>query len=129
MTHEGQSLGQRRAAHARETAMSMSGDAHAKVRIEAKKLPLRVRNAGVVNALLFVRAKVDAAGPLFERLEDWLRREGSLPATRPAGASDLESELLGLAHRRLQWVTEEVVTYANWVNRFWEAERRTAKED
>ncbi len=93
---------------------------------EAKKLPVRIMNSGLGQALAFIRSKArdkkTALRQLHDDLTDWTLKERGLPGDDPQ--SLLVSICKGDA-LFLRRATDEVLAYLEWLNRFAEAEGMT----
>jgi len=93
---------------------------------EVKRLPIRVRTAGLGQALRFVYAKSkegDYRSRLLVALGKWLLEERRL-APRPEGANDCSALLLAIIENDtnlLRQATEEALLYLQWLTRFCEA--------
>ncbi|QQP92188.1 type III-B CRISPR module-associated protein Cmr5 [Skermanella sp. TT6] len=131
-----QSLDQRRAAHAWNAVQEMGKSPDAKAAGDfaghAKKLPMRIRAAGLGQALAFVAAKAKArdaknAKPglvaLLETLNCWVLDQREL---RTTSAGDdphaLIQEITSRDSAFLKRATAETMSYLLWLNRFAEAE-------
>lgn len=125
-----QTLDQKRAAHAWqsvEEAKKLAESDQADFRGHAKKLPMRIRAAGLGQALSFVNAKLadkDKAGLklLLLTLNGWVLTErglrGSADPTQPKA---LIEEICTRDAAYLKRATLEVMAYLQWLNRFTEA--------
>ncbi len=125
-------LEQQRARHAwsvvAEASKSQAKDDFAK---EVKRLPIRIRTAGLGQALRFVYAKSsgcdanrDYRSRLLIALGEWLIEKRQL-IKRPEGANDCSALLLAIIENDanlLRRATEEVMLYLQWLTRFCEAE-------
>ncbi len=135
-------LDQRRAQHAWKTVEQAKASLNAKkdkedFAREAKRLPVRIKTAGLGQALAFLLAKAkqdknkgeDARGRLLVALGDWLLKEREL-ATRPNAAADrvLIQTLINGDANLLRRATEEALLYLQWLTRFSEAELGTGEE-
>ena len=125
-------LDQRRAQHAWETVLKVKKDKEDFAR-EAKRLPVRIKTAGLGQALAFLLAKAksdkgeDARGRLLVALGDWLLKEREL-ATRPNAADRvLIQTLINGDANLLRRATEEALLYLQWLTRFSEAELGTGE--
>ena len=131
-------LDQRRAKHAWKAVLSFAtfqndgrqyGDSAKEYAREAKKLPIRILNAGLGQGLAFILAKAKDRKPnltrLHEDLTDWVLRERPMRATKRN--SLLESILEGDSEF-LRRATDEALAYLSWLNRFAAAEG-LAEED
>ncbi len=100
---------------------------------EVKRLPIRIRTAGLGQALRFVYAKSeetnqDYRSRLLIALGNWLLVESNL-AQRPKGADDCSALLLAIIENDsdlLRRATDEALLYLQWLTRFCEA---VIKED
>ena len=127
-------LDQRRAQHAWK-AVEGAGklrDAKEFAR-EAKRLPVRIKTAGLGQALAFLNAKSgvnDYRGQLLKELGDWLLKERGL-APRPKGSDGrnavIQAIICGDA-TLLRRATEEALFYLQWLTRFSEAEFKPDEE-
>jgi len=124
-------LDQRRARHAWEAIQELlaktASEADRKEYAgEAKKLPIRIVNAGLGQALVFIHAKAKDKKPnlklLNEHLTDWTLHQRGLPGSKPD--SLLNSIIYGDSDF-LRRATDEVLAYLQWLNRFAEAEDLT----
>ncbi len=98
---------------------------------EVKRLPIRIRTAGLGQALRFVYAKSsvcdiekDHRSRLLIALGDWLLKERKL-APRPKDSTDCSALLLAIIESDanfLRQATEEALLYLQWLTRFCEAE-------
>ena len=93
---------------------------------EAKKLPVRIMNSGLGQALAFIRSKArdkkTALSRLHDDLTDWTLKERGLPGAVP------DSLLVSICKGDalfLRRATDEVLAYLEWLNRFAEAEGMT----
>ena len=133
-------LDQRRAQHAWKTVEQAKASLKAKkdkedFAREAKRLPVRIKTAGLGQALAFLLAKAksdkgeDARGRLLVALGDWLLKEREL-ATRPNAAADrvLIQTLINGDANLLRRATEEALLYLQWLTRFSEAELGTGED-
>ena len=124
-------LDQRRARHAWEAIQELlaktASEADRKEYAgEAKKLPIRIINSGLGQALVFINAKAKDKKPtlklLHQHLTDWTLKHRGLPGRRPN--SLIESIIHGDSNF-LRRATDEVLAYLQWLNRFAEAEGLT----
>lgn len=127
------SIAQDRAKHAWDTVQEVSKwpDKDAKdFGGQAKKLPMRIRAAGLGQALAFVRAKAkpgtsdEKAGPkrLLESLSGWVLPRLQPGITTPADDVALLNAILSGDATFLRRATLEAMAWLEWVNRFAEAE-------
>ncbi len=131
-----QTLDQRRAKHAWEAVQQATKLKEKKdYGGHAKKLPTRIRAAGLGQALAFLlskagdpRAKNHKAhlGQLHKDLTEWIIKERGLKANRPD--SLLESIIEGDSDF-LRLATDEAMNYLQWLNRFAEADGLTDGEN
>lgn len=125
-------LDQRRAAHAwkaigqlkewkKEDAKEYAG--------EAKKLPMRIRAAGLGQALAFLLArakdKKKNLKQLHDDLTDWVIYKRPLSAKK----NNLMESIIEGDSDFLRRATDEVLAYLQWLNRFAEAEGLTEGAD
>ncbi|MCI0457808.1 MAG: type III-B CRISPR module-associated protein Cmr5 [Gemmataceae bacterium] len=85
---------------------------------QAKKLPTRIIAAGLGQALAFLKAKDYAPGLLAE-LTDWV---GARIPPRQGEPRELLERIVKGDSDFLRRVTDEVLAYLIWLNRFTEAE-------
>ncbi len=128
-------LDQRRAQHAWqavEQARSLKDDkARKDFAREAKRLPVRIKTAGLGQALAFLAAKSksdrddeDYRSRLLKELGDWLLKERHL-ARWPEEANDNNAVICVIIAGNadlLRRATEEALLYLQWLTRFSEAE-------
>lgn len=124
-------LDQRRARHAWqavEQAHRLKGDeARKNFAREAKRLPVRIKTAGLGQALAFLNAKADDddyRSRLLKELGDWLLKKRRL-ASWPKGTNDRNAVIQALISGDaglLRRATEEALLYLQWLTRFSEAE-------
>lgn len=90
----------------------------------AKKLPMRIRTAGLLQALAFLQAKNDA--PEFrEALSKWVLGQLGAPTQRTkAGPDALIQAVLEGDNSYLRRATAESLAWLEWFNRFAEPERK-----
>ena len=121
-------LDQRRARHAWQSIQQLLQDVRKETDRkeyagEAKKLPIRIVNSGLGQALVFIQAKAKDKKKnlqlLDHHLTDWTIKHRGLPGTKPD--SLLESIIHGDSDF-LRRATDEVLAYLQWLNRFAEAE-------
>lgn len=135
-------LEQLRAQHAWETVMKLAKDSSAETRtydeqahdcaVEAKKLPMRMREAGLGASLAFLASKSaddkKKVRLLLERLGNWVLEQRKMAPPLPnsvKGANDANRLLLHVIHGNavlLRTLTSEIMAYLVWLNRFLEAE-------
>lgn len=105
---------------------------------EAKRLPVRIKTAGLGQSLAFLNAKAksdkdkgeDAQGQLLIALGDWLLKERRL-ASQPNGAIAQDSLIQAIINGNadlLRRATEEALLYLQWLTRFSEAEFGTGED-
>ena len=99
---------------------------------ETKRLPIRIRTAGLGQALRFVYAKSDGnqdyRSRLLVALGEWILNKRNLAPT-PEDANDSSALLLAIINNDanlLRRATEEALLYLQWLTRFCEA---TIKEE
>ncbi|MFZ5588005.1 MAG: type III-B CRISPR module-associated protein Cmr5 [Thermodesulfobacteriota bacterium] len=134
VTSTQQSLDQRRAKHAWEAVQNIvkDRDKAKKYGQQAKKLPMRIMASGLGQALVFLHAK-KYAPELLRDLGDWVLHKKDGPdqgKPKDTGKEDaaLIKAILKYDSPKLRMVTDEVLAYLQWLNRFAEAEGLT-KED
>ena len=94
---------------------------------EAKRLPVRIKVSGLGSSIAFVNAKSGdgkAGGALLKDLCDWLvneRRMSGATTDKPSGSALIVAIVNGDA-RLLRRMTEEALSYLQWLTRFAEAE-------
>lgn len=135
------SLDQRRAQHAWqavEQARELGPNAKKDFARETKRLPVRIKTAGLGQALAFLNAKAksdkdkgeDARGRLLVALGDWILKERRL-ASQPNGAIAQDSLIQAIIHGNaslLRRATEEALLYLQWLTRFSEAAFGTGED-
>jgi CRISPR-associated protein Cmr5 len=121
-----QTLGQRRANHAWkaiEQVLKLKDGARKEYGTHAKKLPLRIRTAGLGPALAFLLAKAadkkDHLKRLHGDLTDWAIKGRGLPAKHK---DNLLQSIVDGDSDFLRRATDEALAYLEWLNRFAEAE-------
>ncbi|MGI6419421.1 MAG: type III-B CRISPR module-associated protein Cmr5 [Thermoguttaceae bacterium] len=122
-----QTLDQRRAAHAWEAIQRVKVNPKKSDREEyageAKKLPIRIMTSGLGQALAFLLAKArdkkKTLNQLHEDLTDWALRQRGL---KGVASDSLIRSVIGGDSIFLRQVTDEVLAYLQWLNRFAEAE-------
>lgn len=137
MSENRPTLDQRRAQHAWrsvEGARSLGKEDRKNFAREAKRLPVRIKTAGLGQSLAFLAAKSndgDHRIRLLTELGDWILSERRL-APRPAGSGDrnalIQTIIAGDADL-LRQVTEEALLYLQWLTRFSEAEFKPDEDD
>ena len=131
-------LDQHRAQHAwkavEDARKLHSQNATADFAREAKRLPVRIKTAGLGQALAFLSAKAksenDGRSHLLKKLSCWLLKERRL-ASLPKGANDRNAVILAIIAGNadlLRRATEEALLYLQWLTRFSEAELGTGEE-
>lgn len=131
-------LDQRRAQHAWQTveqARKLDSNAKNDFAREAKRLPVRIKTAGLGQALAFLNAKAKSdttkgGGRLLVALGDWLLKERRL-ASQPNGAITQDSLIKAIIDGNaglLRRATEEAQLYLQWLTRFSEAEFVTEED-
>ena len=141
MTDSRPTLDQHRAQHAWKAVEDARGlhseEARKNFAREAKRLPVRIRTAGLGQALAFLCAKSkdsdreDYRGRLLKELGDWLLKERSL-APRPEGANDRNAVIKAIINGNanlLRRATEEALLYLQWLTRFSDAEFKPDEGD
>ena len=96
---------------------------------EVRRLPVRIRSAGLGQALGFLYAKSDAAGNdgrghILRCMADWLLDRRRL-ARRPQHSTDRDAVILAIMDGDadlLRRCTTEALLYLQWLSRFAEAE-------
>lgn len=137
-----QGLDQRRARHAWETVeRAAAGEKTKDFAGHAKKLPMRIRAAGLGQALAFVAAKGElgsektqnhnpALKTLLVQLNDWvLDRRGLRDGSDPGDPLALLREITARDAAFLKRATMETMGWLQWVNRFAEAKGLKGEED
>ncbi len=98
---------------------------------EAKRLPIRIKTAGLGQALAFLHAKgkdgEDHRSQLLKELGDWILKERKLAAHSPCKDALLQAIINGNANL-LRRATEEALLYLQWLTRFSEAELGTGED-
>lgn len=126
-----QSMAQLRARNAWEVFKRLKqGGGFKEIADNAKKLPMRIRTAGLLQALAFLQAKDDAR-ELRTAMSGWVL--GQLGVEAQKGKADADA-LFQCALERdnsfLRRATAESLAWLEWFNRFAEPERkRLAKAD
>ncbi len=125
-------LDQLRAQHAWrvvEDVRTKKGDTGKKYAQEARRLAVRIRMAGLGQALGFLYAKSDSSdhdpkGLILKHLADWLLDQRELAAC-PPGAHNRNAVIRAIMDGNadlLRRLTEEALRYLQWLTRFTEAE-------
>ncbi len=139
MSESRPTLDQRRAQHTWETverARALNDNAkndNAKNDFarEAKRLPMRIKTAGLGQTLAFLTAKGgEARRLLLVQLGDWLLKKRKL-AQWPQDAKEdnaLVKAIINGDANLLRRATEETLLYLQWLTRFSEAELGTGEE-
>ncbi len=132
MSDSRQTLDQRRAYHAWqavEQAGQLKEEDQKTFAREAKKLPLRIKTAGLGQAVAFLRAKKDEkkkdADPrtcLLYALGNWLLDERRLASAQSGKDDALIKAIICDNADFLRRATEEALLYLQWLTRFAEAE-------
>ena len=129
-------LDQRRAQHAWQTVERAGSlpdkDTFAR---EAKRLPVRIKTAGLGQALAFLAAKAKSdkdprpRSQLLVALGNWILRERQL-ASQPNAADDraLICAIIQGDANLLRRATEEALLYLQWLTRFSDAELGTGED-
>lgn len=130
MTDSRPTLDQRRAQHAWqavEQARGLKGGDSQNFAQEAKRLPVRIKTAGLGQALAFLGAKAgkdDHRSRLLTELSNWLLDERNL-ATPRKDTEPHQRLILAIIDgdaNLLRRATEEALLYLQWLTRFSEAE-------
>lgn len=138
-----QTLDQQRASHAWQSiakAQELSDSAASDCAGHAKKLPMRIRTAGLGQSLLFVSAKAKPKDSnankglilLLECLNDWMLVERNLAGEVSRDASDPLALVLAINSQDasfLRRATVETMAWLLWFNRFAEAEGLRSNTD
>lgn len=115
-----QTLEQRRAQHAWKTVQDFKSEKKAKdLAGHAKKLPMRIKAAGLGQALAFLNAKLEKDNLLHEALTDWVIKK------REIGGAEAKALIVAIVNGNsdtLRRATDEVMAWLEWFNRFAEAE-------
>lgn len=127
-------LDQRRAQHAWKAVEKIRGQNDANdFADEAKRLPVRVKTAGLGQALAFLNAKSngkDYRDRLLKELGEWLLKERRL-APWPKEASERDAVIQAILNgdaNLLRRATEEALLYLQWLTRFSQAEFETGDD-
>ena len=130
MSNSRPTLDQSRAQHAWqavESASALNDNAKKDFAREAKRLPVRIKTAGLGQALALLNAKAkdgDVRSLVLIDLGDWLLKERRF-ASPPKGADErnavIRTIIAGDADL-LRRATEEALLYLQWLTRFSEAE-------
>ena len=125
-------LDQRRAQHAwqaveRASKKLSDKDKKKEFAREAKRLPVRIKTAGLGQALAFLNAKAkdgDARGLVLTDLGDWLLKERRLasPSKEAHERKAVIQAIIAGDADLLRRATEEALLYLQWLTRFSEAE-------
>ena len=125
-SHTEPTLEQRRAGHAWNAVAQVAdlkGELQKSYRREAKRLPVRIRTAGLGHALAFANAKGCPLGKkLLRDVAEWVlnKRNGDDSASRPAADALIEAIVNG-SGTDLHLYTDETLAYLEWLTRFAEA--------
>ena len=118
-----QTLEQRRSQHAWQAVQKikqLSKKESKDLAGHAKKLPMRIKAAGLGQALAFLDAKLNGNdNPLHQVLGDWVLRERGICGEKN---NSLIESLISGSSDTLRRSTEEVLSWLEWFNRFAEAE-------
>ncbi len=117
MVDRRQTLDQGRARHAWDLVQSVQDDET--FRTQVKKLPTRIRAAGMGQALAFLEGK-GYLPELRVGLSDWVLKHRGL---RPSGG-DLLRAIMEEPADFLRRATDEALAYLQWVGRFAEAREK-----
>ena len=127
-------LDQRRARHAwyaveRVKTLADAGDVDAgDFAREVKRLPVRIRSAGLGQALAFLNAKSaksgeDARAQILLDLGDWLLTQRDLgPVDGTIDKTSVFCIIIKGDANLLRWATGETMAYLQWLGRFSEAQ-------
>ncbi len=121
----GQTLEQRRAAHAWKAVQRICSSQHSKdYRREAKRLPLRIVTAGLGHAIAFANAKKGANAEVAEDVARWVlgRLVNGPGVDNGVHARSLMCRIVEKDADWLRRATEEALAYLQWLSRFAEAE-------
>jgi CRISPR type III-B/RAMP module-associated protein Cmr5 len=122
MSSEIKTLSQKRAKHAWDRVQSVPAGEMAKFADEAKKFPLRVRNAGLLQTLAFVEAK-KKGGEVASAIKGWLSEQSML------GKEDKACDVLRNGDVVvIRQMTREVMMYMEWLVRFSEARKKEEEQ-
>ncbi len=121
MSVEMQTLSQKRAKHAWDWVARVDVKTIAKFADEAKKFPLRVRNAGLLQTLAYVSAK-GKGEEIANVVQDWLKQEKVL-----APGKELRQVLREGNAVDIRQLTRETMLYLEWLVRFSEARKKESK--
>jgi|DewCreStandDraft_4_1066084.scaffolds.fasta_scaffold12388_4 CRISPR-associated protein Cmr5 len=123
MTMALQTLGQERARHAWEEverALRAGGDFNKDFADQAKKMPMRIRTAGLAHTLAYLRAK-DQGRQVREALENWINRQRPPAQGQPKA---LVERCIREDSAFLRWATAEALAYLEWLTRFADARKK-----
>ena len=112
-----QTLSQKRAKHAWNVVERLQKNDIETFASEAKKFPLRIRNAGLLQCIAFMMAKSKGLSVLNE-VQDWLKVSGLVVGV------ELRALLLESDSQLLRLVTQEAIAYLEWLVRFSEARKK-----
>ena len=129
MNNSQPTLDQRRAKHAWqavEGAKRLDDSPKKDFAREAKRLPIRIKTAGLGQALAFLRAKGHTQ--LLLKLGDWILAERQLAsAPNDIDENSLIQTIIEGDADLLRRATEEALLYLQWLTRFSEAELGTGE--
>jgi len=118
-------LDQERAAHAAACINAIKNDSHADdYAREAKKLPVRIMNSGLGQALVFIAIKAqkkEILNQLEVDLKNWIMNERGIYGQLPNGKLLYNVIDTRTTSDDLRRATNEILTYLQWLNRFAEA--------
>ncbi|MBF2052771.1 MAG: type III-B CRISPR module-associated protein Cmr5 [Candidatus Sericytochromatia bacterium] len=115
-----ETLEQRRAQHAWQAIQEFKSEKKAKeLAGHAKKLPMRIKAAGLGQALAFLNAKMERDNLLHEALTNWVVTQRQIGQPEKQG---LIATLIKGDSNTLRRATDEVMAWLEWFNRFAEAE-------
>jgi CRISPR-associated protein Cmr5 len=113
-------LEQQRAQHAWKAVQAIKQEPKKKdLAGHAKKLPMRIKAAGLGQALAFLNAKLEKDNLLHEALTQWVVKERQITA---ANSNSLIAVVVNGTSDSLRRATEETLAWLEWFNRFAEAE-------
>jgi CRISPR type III-B/RAMP module-associated protein Cmr5 len=115
-------LSQLRAQHAWQQVESIQPNEIEQYADEAKKLPFQIRNAGLLQTMMFFRAKRKSVGALVS-LEAWLVQRKLVGEGQLLHA--LRDQKTAL---QLRLITREALAYLEWIVRFSEAMNKEGEE-
>lgn len=140
MSDSQSTLDQRRAQHAWKAVEGAGKSQDPKdFAREAKRLPVRIKTAGLGQALAFLLAKAksdkdggDHRSRLLEELGDWLlekRKVFRRPNVPEKNRDLLVQAIIGGNANQLRRATEEALLYLQWLTRFSEAEFKPDEDE